>query len=479
MITFRKADAFFNAHHSPVGAFASFTLGFPGPSGGIGLELGGPARENVFVGVQRADGRGYEALPFFGSSADASRRYDVDASAAPRQGRVRAFASHRITREFGLGTDTWKAGDLTFTIYSAPKSAPDPRSASAAQERECHVPAVFAELIIDNRKGRRPRTAFFGYEGSQSGYNTRRLDDVSGGRMTGVGQGPVTAIASDSPGVASGCGFTLDQILEPDFLENRAFGLGGTGALLATVPAGARRSFRFVICVFRDGVVTSGLPLRYAYTRQFSSIEKVAAYALDHWADQTKLARQADRVIAKSRLHPEQKFQLCHAVRSYYGSTQYLVDEKGSPFWVVNEGEYRMMNTFDLTVDHLFFELEKNPWVVRNQLDWFVKRYSYRDSVRLPGDSRLYPGGISFTHDMGIGNCLSRQGFSSYEKSGIHGCFSHMTHEQLVNWVCCAVSYVHHSGDVRWAKSRLPVFRACLASLEHRDHPTPKSATES
>ncbi|MBB5326360.1 hypothetical protein HNQ34_003513, partial [Anoxybacillus tepidamans] len=28
-------NMFFNAHHSPVGAFASFTLGFPGKSGGL------------------------------------------------------------------------------------------------------------------------------------------------------------------------------------------------------------------------------------------------------------------------------------------------------------------------------------------------------------------------------------------------------------------------------------------------------------
>lgn len=44
---------------------------------------------------------------------------------------------------------------------------------------------------------------------------------------------------------------------------------------------------------------------------------------------------------------------LTHSIRSYYGSTQ-LLDADGKPFWVVNEGEYRMMNTFDLTVDQMF-----------------------------------------------------------------------------------------------------------------------------
>ena len=35
-------NQFFNAHHSPIGAFASFTLGFPGKEGGFDLEQGRP-----------------------------------------------------------------------------------------------------------------------------------------------------------------------------------------------------------------------------------------------------------------------------------------------------------------------------------------------------------------------------------------------------------------------------------------------------
>jgi len=243
---------------------------------------------------------------------------------------------------------------------------------------------------------------------------------------------------------------------------------------MAVVPAGAKRTFRFAICFHRDGVVTSGLPMRYFYTRYFPSIETVAAYALDRFEEQKRLALDADRLLTKSRLSPVQQFHVAHAARSYIGSTEFLMTGEGEPFWAVNEGEYRMLNTFDLTVDHLYFEMDRNPWVVRNQLDWFVKRYSYRDEVRLPGDPKEYPGGLSFTHDMGIGNCLSRPGHSSYEKFGLTGCFSHMTHEQLVNWVCCAVTYVHATGDDHWLQEKMPVFRQCLTSLLHRDHPDPR-----
>ncbi len=251
--------AFFNAHHAPVGAFATFTLGFPGPKGGLGLELGHPAGENIFIGVERRDGHGYDALPFFASSADSARRYDVGASAPTKLGKVRPFPTARIRREFSLGSDTWRTGDLTFSIYAPPKSAPDPTTAGRAALRQALVPAVFAELTIDNSRGKQARKAFFGYEGSNPFYNTRRLDDVSRGKFTGVGQGPVTAIVSDSPGVYSGCSFTLDQCLEPDLPENLAFGLGGVGTLMAVVPAGRRQTFRFAVCFYRDGNVTSGL----------------------------------------------------------------------------------------------------------------------------------------------------------------------------------------------------------------------------
>ncbi len=466
-------QAFFNAHHAPVGAFASFTLGCDGPRGGLGLELGGPANESIFIGAECTEPGRYEALPFFGSSADSARRYDVAADAPLRQGKVAAFAPEAVTREFGLGCDTWRAGDLTFSIYSPPKQVPDPARARRQDLMAAVVPAVFVELTLDNSACGRGRKVFFGYEGSNPYYNMRRLDDVSEGAYTGVGQGPVTAIVSDTKGVYSGSGFTLDQVLEPDHEENLTFGLGGVAALMAEVPAGKKKSFRFAVCFHRDGVVTSGLPMRYFYTQFFPSIEKTAAYALAHWKEQKELAVASDREIASRKLAPDREFHVVHAARSYFGATEFLVTEKGKPFWAVNEGEYRMLNTFDLTVDHLYFEMDRNPWVVRNQLDWFVKRYSYTDNVRLPGDTTEYPGGISFTHDMGIGNCISRPGYSSYEKFGLDGCFSHMTHEQLVNWVCCATTYVLGTGDSRWMEENGRIFRACLKSLLNRDHPDP------
>jgi hypothetical protein len=357
---------------------------------------------------------------------------------------------------------------LTFTIFSPVKSVPDPAKATREEMMAAIVPAVFAEITADNTRSKKTRRVFFGYQGGDPYSSMRRIDDLR--PYAGIAQGLRTAIVSDSPGVFSGLGFTAGKCLRPDHPENLVFGLGGTGLLMADIPAGKKMTLRFAICFHRAGIVTSGMPASYFHNRFFPDIESVADYALAHFAEQKKAALAFDKKLAQ--LPEDRRFQLSHAIRSYYGSTQFL-ESGGKPFWVVNEGEYRMMNTFDLTVDHLYFEMAMNPWVVRNQLEWFVKRFSYRDKVRLPGDAREYPGGLSFTHDMGIANHVSRPGYSTYELFALDGCFSHMTHEQLVNWVLCAGTYVKETGDAAWLKKQIPVFKDCLESLLIRDHPDP------
>ncbi len=467
-------NLFYNAHHSPIGAFASFTLGFKGATGGLGLELGKPADHNVYIGVESENGkRLYRSLPFFESAVDESRRYDVekeadDDAAGPR---IYPYSGDDIRRELRLGTDTWEAEDLVFRIYSPAHAVPDPERASPEELKDALLPAVFAELTVDNRKSSKNRRAFFGYRGSDPYANMRRLDDTTNGKMKGVGQGLITAIATDDSSARSAMGFGMERILGAELEENWTFGLGMTGAIVTDVPAGEIRTVRFAICFYRGGVATSGMETSYYYTRLFRNIEEVADYALAHFDRLTEACAAADEEVEASGLNDSQKFMLRHSVHSYYGNTQLLADKDGKPLWVVNEGEYRMMNTFDLTVDQLFFEMKLNPWTVRNVLDQFVDRYSYEDQTRFPGESKLHPGGISFTHDMGVGNVFSRPSYSSYEMYGIDGCFSHMTHEQLVNWILCAAVYDERSGDREWLQGKSGLLEACFQSMLNRDHP--------
>ncbi|MCL6617706.1 MAG: glycoside hydrolase family 52 protein, partial [Anoxybacillus ayderensis] len=252
--------------------------------------------------------------------------------------------------------------------------------------------------------------------------------------------------------------------------ENWTFGLGKVGALIMDIPAGQKKTYRFAVCFYRGGYVTAGIDTSYFYTRFFRNIEDVGLYALEQAEVLKELSFRSNELTEKEWLSDEQKFMMAHAIRSYYGNTQ-LLENDGRPIWVVNEGEYRMMNTFDLTVDQLFFELKMNPWTVKNVLDLYVERYSYEDRVRFPGEDTEYLGGISFTHDMGVANTFSRPHYSSYELYGISGCFSHMTHEQLVNWVLCAAVYIEQTNDLEWRDNRLTILEKCLESMVHRDHP--------
>ncbi len=468
-------DIFFNAHHAPIGAFASFTLGYRGAKGGLGLELGRPANESVYVGVEAADDpRRFEVLPFFKDAEDESKRFDVQAEGEAETGvRVVPYAAEAVARDFHVATDTWTAGDLRFTIYSPVRPVPDPEEADEAAQAAALVPAVLAELEIDNTGCDRPRRAFLGYQGSDPYRAMHRLDGLVEEGIAAVGQGRATAVASDAEGAEACLHFSLEKILDPENVHNRYFGLGGTGGVRITVPPKTKRAFRFAVCFHRDGIVTSGLAARYLYRRYFADVEAVARHALAHFDEAVETCRAADARVDGADLSADQRFMLAHAIRSYYGSTQLLETEDGRPYWVVNEGEYRMMNTFDLTVDQLFYEMRMNPWTVRNELDRFLERYSYEDRARLPGEPTEHPGGLAFTHDQGIANAFSRPGTSSYECFGLDGCFSHMTHEQLVNWVLCGAVYAEGAGDEAWLERMLPTFEACLVSLENRDHADP------
>jgi xylan 1,4-beta-xylosidase len=462
---------YYNTQHSPIGAFASFTLGARGAKGGLAIELGKPADQNVFIGLENASGEGFSCLPFFQAVVDESTRFDVTASAGRIRSILRFFEDTEITRELSPQTDTWRTEELRFSIYTPVCPAPEP-GASRAKQKLAYVPALAVEMTVDNRKGKATRRAFFGYQGNDPYRVMRCFDDTSRGKFTGIACGDTTAIASKTSGVVSAQAFTVEDILKERFDSNRAWGLGGIGLLIGSVPPGKIKTFEFAVCFHRAGIVTTGMKARYYYSKFFNDIEAVADYALRNFRAIKMRGADFDRKFHRSGLNSSRKFMLSQAIHSYFGSTE-LLDVDGVPMWIVNEGEYRMMNTFDLTADHLFFEMALNPWTVANELDWFYKRYAYTDKLRLPKGDREYPGGISFTHDMGVANHFARPGHSVYEKAGLHGCFSYMTHEELVNWLVCALVYEHQTRDQRWLRRALPVFHQCLESLLRRDHPDP------
>ncbi|MEO7934176.1 MAG: glycoside hydrolase family 52 protein [Chthoniobacterales bacterium] len=455
----------YNAHHAAPGAYGTFTLGHFHTRGGFGVNDGrAPGNQHVYAGYTR-DGATLQCLPFFEpehASATAAFLGEHGTAEVPRK--LQAFAEADIQRKLGWAADEWTVPGFRLRIDSPFGPIPEPAPATVEALRRSLLPAVTAEIEWDNSDGTTEMTGFFAIHFAKAGVNLLSDDSLTGLEFTG------------SLGVATPASAGVRVIVGPDLHEALAARvphvLFSTAGIAVLVPAGEKRTLPLVLSWFVPGIVTGRLEGSYYYTRCFASLLDVTHYALTHHAERARWARELDNALEAAPLNPSQRFLIAHSTRSYYGSSQ-LLEVAGEPFWIVNEGEYCMMNTFDLSVDQLFFEMRTNPWVVRNILDSFVRHYSYVDELREPAGENLFPGGISFTHDMGVLNRFSPHGHSSYEMPDKPGCFSYMTQEQLCNWILCATTYVEGEDDDAWLRQNEYVVRACLESMRRRDHPDP------
>jgi len=498
----------FNAQHAPMGAFMSFTCGNPGTRGGIGLQIGSPGDQEVFIGV--IDGDRYadvplKCLPFYiGAASKAVEAFTAE-TAGPSEANVRpdavAFDLKEITRTYGWCTDNWTAGDLSFTVYTPFGAIPDPAKSTVEEMREGLRPAVVAELVVDNTKGTKPKTGIFALNHARTGPRMI-TEDLGRTRRVGFAFRREAGVAGEVFDVTAGkkagpqpFGFmrwsATDGIREK---YNPVHLLGSCPGLGFEVPPGKKYAMVMAIGCYLEAPVTTGLSGTYLYRRYYKDLTDVLSSTLDAAGKLMKAAEKRDAKLESSPLSDDQKFLIAHATHSYYGSTQLLEVEK-KPFWVVNEGEYCMMNTLDLAVDHVFWELDRNPWLVKNLLDNFARLYSYKDQIKIYRDSfapahgfdhdpsqpppppdaaqlsRPYDkkaGGISFCHDMGAHNNFAPRGRSSYELANLTSTFSYMTVEQLCNWTLTAGCYLAKTRDTAWLKKNKNVIQDILASMVNR-----------
>jgi hypothetical protein len=500
----------FNAHHSPMGAYFTFTCGNPGSRGGLAAQLGKPADQDLYIGFKEGDRyqrSPLHVLPFFSNAdkLDPATAFLPEMPGTDRQ-TFAPFPLDRLTRSYGWSTDRWNTRDglFEFTLYTPFGPIPNPTTADPAALRSALLPAIIAELIIDNRAGTTPRTGFFAINFNDGGC--RILEGLPPGRAGFAFRAPygvtgdlvdMTAKGSPVP-VADGGAFTFLRWWPHEGLEDRSNPihlLGTTPGIGFEVPPGKKYGLRLALGCYLAGVITTRLEGRYLYTRHYATLLDVLNTAADAFCDLKQRAREQDDRLASSGLSPDQQFLIAHATRSYYGNTE-LLEVEGEPYWIVNEGEYCMMNTLDLAADQVFWELEQNPWVVRNLLDNFLKRYSYVDEVKIengpasreqtahgetshgktsnqrnsvpPMASKTAPGGLSFCHDQGTHNQFSPFGHSAYELKDLTGCFSYMTQEQLCNWILIAASYVAKTGDRGWLSANGAHVQHCLESMVAR-----------
>jgi hypothetical protein len=462
----------FHAHHSPFGAFASFTCGlvtaFGDPQaedpGGFGQSLRKPASNNVYIAWRRGKSS-WQALPFFRPRADRAAEFTGEQAAKAKASRpVTPIPESKYQRTFGLASDRFESGPLAFTLLSPFDRIEELTKLDRKRQQFLVAPVVIALLEGDNTKGKEPLELMFGT--SESSQGQRPLQDVRKD-LVGFAVGRRYGFAA-KPGKNVSARQGFDAFVPARADAEGLHRLGGDACLVFTVPPGQRACIPIALGFHQAGLVTTGIEAPYYYTQFFACLEDVLAYGLANHAAYGRLAAQRDAELDRSNLSPEQRWLVAHSVHSYLGSSELLVQKK-KPLWVVNEGEYRMMNTFDLTVDHLFFELDFWPWAMRDVLDLYASRYSYRDSLHDPDGNRA-DGGISFTHDMGVDDQFSPVGRSSYECTNLTDCFSHMTAEQLINWICCAVTYGEARGDRGWLKKHRRTLLDCAESLRRRDH---------
>jgi hypothetical protein len=342
---------------------------------------------------------------------------------------------------------------MTLTITSFFGAVPDPSRTKHADLRRKMCPAIYAKITFDNSDGKEPLVGTFGMQGVR-----RPISDATGGALLGFAHQGDWGFAT-LPG--DGIDEVMDwMVLSAVFDENpRAIRhLAAEGCLRFRVPAGEKREYVIALGSYRDGVATAGLRTRLFQNTLFRDLEDVLSFALARSAEALAEARILDDELDSALLSDERKFLIAHAAHSYLASTELLVDDGGTPIFIVNEGEYQMMNTLDLTIDQAFHELYYSPWTVGRELDFFLSRSSYRDEY-----------GLAFAHDQGVEDCFTPQGTSSYEMPGLTGCFSFMSYEETLNWILTACLYVRNAKDLSWFARNQAAFVDAVKSILARD----------
>ncbi|WP_026883298.1 glycoside hydrolase family 52 protein [Clostridium akagii] len=440
----------FYAHHSSFGAFSSFMLGKIGKGGGFVLNDVRPPKNNVYIGYKQE--KMIRLFPFCNINNNAEEDFTGEVDNTKKNKPIKIFSENEINREMGWASDTWDSDRLTFSLITPFGYVKDPVAMTEEEKKYAFAPVIFAQLTFDNRDKTTDAELIFGIEGPK-----RRLSITTQGRYLG-------GACERKYGFAAASSEDIKELSRLDILTSFAndnyenHDLGTAPSLIFKVPAGTLKTYTIVLATYEQGTITTGIDTDFYYSGLFKSLEDVIDFGIENVDYYLDMAEQRDKELKESKLNKYRQFLLAHATHSYHASSQLMKKEDGSPLWVVNEGEYIMMNTFDLTVDHIFYEMKFHPWTIKNSLDLFAERYSYYDQ-----------SGIAFTHDMGVANGFSPKGYSSYELPNLHGCFSYMTHEELLNWILTGAVYTLKMNDKEWLNNNVKIFLACFESLCARD----------
>ncbi len=460
-------SADFHAQHGAFGAYGSFTLGKFGTTGGFAVHDGrSPGHDNVFIGTLAGDGT-LNLLPFCKAAGRSTEAFAIREQAGDLK--LVPFPEGSIRRRLGLAIDRWETGNLSFEIRAPFWPVPDPASEDGPFFARCCLPALTASLRVHNTTPE-PLLAIFGISGDDQGLALLHGD----GYCAFTRQSREGWAVRDPDGlIRPFAGFSLKKCLGKNLQLLPLHLQGVCAGFTARVEPGQDIELQLALGWHIEGTATTGLRTHYAYTRHYTDLTSVLETALSQYEIRQKRASECDSWLECILPSADRRFLLAHATQAYLACSELLQDDEGTFRHVVNEGEYCMMNTLDLSVDQLFFEELFCPWATRSVLDLAADRYAYRDrSVTADGSATAET--LSFTHDAGIRNVFMPAGHSCYEVPERDRCFSFMSCEELCNWILLSASHVlPGDGRLAWAESRLELITACQQSLLGREHPDP------
>lgn len=437
---------FVNVDHAPVGAYSTFSYGVKGDQCGFGfssssIPYGGGGGGLVIALSSR---NSLQALPFMALAASISS----DAT---------FFSDTNVHRTLTPCTDEWdvNGGALTWTHYTPAWKMPSFGHATLAHKKIFFLPATWIVFTIHNTNSY-AEEFYFGLPVSAT------QKSFAGGAYQGfaVGEGAL-AVRTGSCDLLSGSALTT-----------ALNGMTSGGAFHLNVPAGQTKSLTVVVAYYRSAVTDSRISAHYYYTSLFGSIDDVIAAAFADLPAAESRCQQLNSAMEGAHLNSYRKFLACDALHSYMACTRAELDTNNNFLWREMEGQYNYINTFDLTVDHAFYDLLMYPWALRNVLDTYSgafngSGYTYThplyDTV---ANQEVSSNGFGFHHDMGRGLISDSP---STDPSSYEGSFSYMGQEELQNWILCAGLYWSHTGNNAWLTNNTAILQRCLNSMLLRD----------
>lgn len=447
------SEKLFQTIHSPIGAAAGFALGMDDMGGGFLLEPERIQPEAVLIGYKEKNE--FKCFPFFETGRGSGKEaYTPDTKETGV--RVVPFEECDITREFGYATDSFQAPKMSFTLMNRICPVPEPGTDDEMMKHAL-LPGILAEFTVDNREGTESMDAIFGVGGIQGKTFLGKYSKEQYKGAIGTNGCGFAVVNDENLGIQEFGDFDIPSVYRKNTPVPHV--LGPIGGIICKVKAGTCMTLQIALGWFKDGIATYNLYQgKYYYTQFYHSLMDVLTYTLAKQEALWDEAKQNDQELKERSLSKEREFLLAQSVKSYYISSMIFCDDKNEVRWVMNEGSFCMMNTFDLLIDHVYFDLKQHPWVIKNQLDVYVKDYSYYDQC-----------GLAFNHDQGVLRMYTDQGYSSYEIPQITDCFSYMSQEELCNWILAASLYYKKENNVVWLKENEKIIVDCFLSMCNRD----------